>query len=1798
MEPVIINLGKVCPTAEGVWKDKYYDKLCIVNNPAGTKTYISKKEVPRGTALNNEEFWQPVASGSGSGVDNITIGENGNWFINGVDTGIKAQGPMGPAGPQGPTGPMGPEGPAGDTPLATKTVFIFKASETQPDKPVGGYWDYDSNTVTYPDGWNPTQDNMQGMVWMSIGTFIQTGELIDGWSEPIQITGDKGENGQDGISIEFIYKLTKNNLDVPSKPDSINQDDYVPDGWSDSPKGISIDNKVEWVCTRRKINNIWEDWKEPVIWSKWGDNGMDGDGVEYIYKTTTIATPPERPTDVSQEDDFIPSGWNDNPTGVTSSIPYEWVSVRKSKNGVWGKFSIPALWAKYGEDGTNGISIRTMYTKTANSSVVPDVIVNNINPGSVWGIGFPTYSGNEAVWGIQAQVTYDNKLATNWQGPYLITGVNGKDAIPPNYKVYVYKLSSSKPNKPTGNDPSSPGNGWIDYPNTAGQWWQCIGSVNGVTELVTKWSEVLPVNGKDGIAQDGKFTEFRFAKSTNDSAPAINKTLREPGNNWFKEPPQINTGNNESLWITSALINPDDTLSSNWSDPVRISGERGPQGETGPVGPAGPTGSQGVSGIPGVSYVNLYFGCNVDKSNNIDFTNEYTKIIKALYDAYKTQANISSKGTLDDPVATNIIGASKVARIKQEIQSYKNIIDAGTAEPDEILEAKKQYALKTFLYYKGLQFVPNINDLYYNTYEGGDEDVKGKYFPYIAFIQARVVADVDDSYSFDANTTEWSEPQLLQGINGINGTNGTNGTNGVDGVGIKSIVDYYKLTVDNIPPEITKSDSTTVLTPDKSNPYLWVNELITYTNNGEKWSGVRLLLKHVEDAISIDRTLTTYGVSKSISSKPSSWQTIIPLTQDDEYLWTRIQIFYTNDTSSESFTVVKNGINPNSIERIDEEYGLSTDDKTPPTQWDINPVVPTNDKKYAWNRETIVYTDGTKQVKEPHIYALYLSDGVQGKPGETIDDIINYYAFSKSSTAPKKDVSNDDNILHKQWYDNVDLPNNTTVEEMLNIYPNKEYPYIYNYEKIVLSSGTIYTSPIRQIAKYIESGRGTVNLYAVGHDKVDWNTITFAYLIIYPYYKNNPNINTITWDYIKSQSAETKQAICDATNTYFNITEEDNKLTVVKLEGILTVYAPYMDIFNNDLIFTAPDGDVRGAPDYPIFMIKADVIVQPDGTYKFAEGTTQWSEPVLINGQKGNSINSVIVRYGLGSSNSSYSDVTFDQTKPPTPTDEKPYIWQKTTYRNNKDEEVSSTYNLYQVGKDGISVNEIVEYYCISASDKTAPTEGWTTTVQTMTSVNRYLWNYEVFQMSDGSTKETAKRVIGVYGRDGEAVGGIGIKSIDEYYQRWISDTVAPNFELGEDGTPTNSSWITTFPTDLSSLFKFVWNVQVITYTDNTKYISPATCIYRQTADGTDGTNGADGVGIKSITDYYLLTNQTTGITISSSGWSTVVKTPTQSQRYVWNYEKIVYTDDSVYTSPPHIIAGMGENGQDGEQGKKGQLVYPAGIYGNTTSYTTDDNKAPYVLDSSDGNFYVLNAKMTWIGTSQGNRTPAQDYATNKGKYWLKFDAFEAIYAKIGIIANGLIGAAVFNGDWMFSQYGINYYGSQTTAYEKFNPSWLTLTKFTTSVTFVPKYAVNLKTGVTYIHGTGSSSNIPSLTIDNGAITFVKKSYSTTTNYTTKIINGNTVYHANGSKIFSTTSSNANVDVYGICTGNSPSALVKINDNSSYYKLHPANGIIKTSDGFLTTDSGEAIISINGVLYILGYASTISSFNSWLSSIN
>lgn len=81
-------------------------------------------------------------------------------------------------------------------------------------------------------------------------------------------------DGKDGRDYEYIYTRT-NIIDLaPDKPDSQQQDDYVPEGWTDDFLGVDEDHQVEWGCKRNKINGVWSEWSTPAVVHRWAKDGV------------------------------------------------------------------------------------------------------------------------------------------------------------------------------------------------------------------------------------------------------------------------------------------------------------------------------------------------------------------------------------------------------------------------------------------------------------------------------------------------------------------------------------------------------------------------------------------------------------------------------------------------------------------------------------------------------------------------------------------------------------------------------------------------------------------------------------------------------------------------------------------------------------------------------------------------------------------------------------------------------------------------------------------------------------------------------------------------------------------------------------------------------------------------------------------------------------------------------------------------------------------------------------------------------------------------------------------------------------------------------------------------------------------------------------------------------------------------------------------------------------------------------------------------------------------------------------
>lgn len=262
---------------------------------------------------------------------------------------------------------------------------------------------------------------------------------------------------------------------------------------------------------------------------------------------------------------------------------------------------------------------------------------------------------------------------------------------------------------------------------------------------------------------------------------------------------------------------------------------------------------------------------------------------------------------------------------------------------------------------------------------------------------------------------------------------------------------------------------------------------------------------------------------------------------------------------------------------------------------------------------------------------------------------------------------------------------------------------------------------------------------------------------------------------------------------------------------------------------------------------------------------------------------------------------------------------------------------------------------------------------------------------------------------------------------------------------------------------------------------------------GKDGVDGLPGIGIEvryclGTTTTYEGTS-TPGTTRQPTGWNLAVPTPTEETPYIWFIQaRVNYTSntDKVGTiegswSTPTKLSGT--NGLNGENGSKGQIIYPEGIYNVNTVYQGTADKTPYVYDSNDASYYVLNIVGTWQGTLHSNESPSTDTSNS----WVKLDAFEALYTKIGIIANGLIGSAVFNGNYVFSQQGIDSSGQVSTQYQNFNP------ETPTGGVFTPNILFNFRTGAGHMaagkikFGDDGSIDLTNIKINNALIQNTKQ---------------------------------------------------------------------------------------------------------------
>lgn len=299
-------------------------------------------------------------------------------------------------------------------------------------------------------------------------------------------------------------------------------------------------------------------------------------------------------------------------------------------------------------------------------------------------------------------------------------------------------------------------------------------------------------------------------------------------------------------------------------------------------------------------------------------------------------------------------------------------------------------------------------------------------------------------------------------------------------------------------------------------------------------------------------------------------------------------------------------------------------------------------------------------------------------------------------------------------------------------------------------------------------------------------------------------------------------------------------------------------------------------------------------------------------------------------------------------------------------------------GTDGRSITTVTPYYLVHPNNTgvtmtTHPLASWSTTLLNTTVTDKYLWRLEQFTWNLAPTTSlSSPYVIGQHSEDGATAWTTTVAPVSPgytftktnlkgptgfipkvgdiifySYYRYTISTIASTTVLGIDRvtirgatgaagtvgrgisdvvnwylatsastgvTTATTGWTTTIQAPIAAK-KYLWNYEVVSYSNSTTTTTTPVLIGNYSADGAPGEAGR---GISGIQEYY---NVNGSLTVPPSSWLTTPPATDNINKYLWNYEVISYTTGTPATTDTkkRII------------GVYGQTAYEAAVAGGYT---------------------------------------------------------------------------------------------------------------------------------------------------------------------------------------------------------------------------------------------------------------------------
>ena len=741
---------------------------------------------------------------------------------------------------------------------------------------------------------------------------------------------------------------------------------------------------------------------------------------------------------------------------------------------------------------------------------------------------------------------------------------------------------------------------------------------------------------------------------------------------------------------------------------------------------------------------------------------------------------------------------------------------------------------------------------------------------------------------------------------------------------ITEIKNYYNVSESDTTAPTEWLEDIPTMTEEKR--YLWNYEITTYSDKTTNQTQPRVIGVYGEtgSAPSIVSTAITYVQSEDgITAPTDGWETNPPIAIAGQYVWSKTTVTYSDGATTLSYSVSKNGTNGEDgiSNYIHYAYANSADGKTDFSTTDsvgksyigictdTNKIDPSSYDKYSWSLikgadgiSTSVTVnkneDGTVSITTTDssgVNTVVVDKGADGTSITIKSKEVSYAISASGTTTPTSG-----------W--------NTAVQTA-----TTDKPYLWTRTTVVYSDGTNDT---------------TTTSYSVSKYGFDGTNGTNSYVHI---------------AYATSADGSEGFSTTDPTDkTYIGIYTDSNKSDSTTA---------------SDYVWSL----MKGA-DGTSSTIKAEK--QTDGSVKITVTDKDGSEDVIVDkGTDGTSvtISSKSVTYAISASGTTAP--TSWQSTIQTPTTTSPYLWTK-TYVKYSDNSETTAYSVSKYGFDGENGKSNYIHYAYATSADGS--EGFSTTDSTgKTYIGICTDNTEIDPITASSY--TWSLIKGADGTDGKSASISATKNSDGSVTITTTDpstgSTTTTVDKGADGTsitikskevsyaisasgtttPT-SGWNTAVQTATTDK-PYLWTRTTVVYSDGTSTISYSV--------GYKGKDGENGVSITSITEYYLASPKSSGIT-SADLISTEIPEITETNKFLWNCEVVNFSDGtSSEKTTPVIIGVYGATGKTGVG-----IASVTSLYYCSDKASTPDKPSTPVTDTT-ANVYNAWSKTVSNATSE-----------------------------------------------------------------------------------------------------------------------------------------------------------------------------------------------------------------------------------------